>query len=188
MATDNTIKPVAIIDPQTKREVYTSSLTNMRGSGFYGFQDTQYTGANKLLVAEDIQTKLTFTSPTFVKDKRPQIGNTFYDMYDFTSQTIMTYPEFEDGIYRVRLQFVAENTTGASGQGVRVSLYSPSQGFSLDRNTIALVKGAGEPQRVREVFTFYSDSLTDDGLEIRITPLNGDVRIYNANLLITANM
>ena len=188
MASDNNIKTVSITDPQTKREVYTSSLTNMRGSGFYGFQDTQYIGANKLLISEDNQTKLTFTNPSFVKDKRPQIGNTFYDMYDFTQQTIVTYPEFEDGIYRVRLQFVAENVTAASGQGIRVSLYSPSGGFSLDRNTVALIKGSGVPQRVREVFTFYSDTLTDSGLEVRITPLNGDVRVYNANLLITANM
>jgi len=188
MASDNNIKTVSITDPQTKREVYTSSLTNMRGSGFYGFQDTQYTGTNKLLIAEDTQTKLTFTNPSFVKDNLPQVGSTFYDMYNFDQQTIITHPEFENGIYRVRLQFVAENTTGASGQGIRVSLYSPSEGYSLDRNTVALIKGAGVPQRVREVFTFYSDSLTDEGLEVRITPLNGDIRVYNANLLITCNM
>jgi hypothetical protein len=188
MATDNNIVTVVITDPQTKRQVYTSSLTNFRGSGFYGFQDTQFDGGNKLLINEDIQTKLTFTNPAFVKDNRPQVGATFYDMYDFDNQLIITHPQFEDGIYRVRLQFVAESINSATGQGVRVSLYSPSQGFSLDRNTVALIKGAGVPQRVREVFTFYSDELTDDGLEIRITPLNGNVRVYNANLLITANM
>lgn len=63
-----------------------------------------------------------------------------------------------------------------------------AQGFSYDRNTVSLIKAANQPQRVRELLTFYVSPETYTGLELRITPLNGDIRIYNANLLISYNI
>lgn len=177
-----------IIDHQSGDHVDTVSLVKMQGAGYHGFQDTQYNGSNKLSITQDTQTKLTFTNPSFVKEYLPQIGSKTFPLYDFTTQRIMAYEDFENSLMRVRLQFVAENVTAAAGQGVRVSLYDAVQGFSYDRNTVALIKSANEPQRVRELFTFYVSPETYTGLEIRVTPLNGDIRIYNANLLISANM
>lgn len=188
MASDNNIKTVSLTDPQTKQEVFTSSLVKMEGAGYHGFQDTQYNGSNKLTITQDTQTKLTFTNPSFVKEYLPQIGSTQYPLYDFAGQRIISYPEFENTLFRVRLQFVCETVTAASGSGVRMSIYTPEGLFSIDRNTSPLLKSANEPQRIREVFTFYSDSLTDQGLEVNITPINTDIRVYNANLLITCNM
>lgn len=188
MASDNNIKTVSLTDPQTKREVFTSSLVKMEGAGYHGFQDTFYDADNKLIITEDTQTKLTFTNPSFVKEYLPQIGSKQYPLYDFTGQRIMGYEEFENALCRIRIQFVAENLTAAAGQGVRVSLYDVAQGFSYDRNTVALIKAANQPQRVRELMSFYVSPETFSGLEVRITPLNGDIRIYNANLLISYNM
>lgn len=185
---DNHTETVSIIDPQTKQEVHTSSLVKMEGAGYHGFQDTQYNGGNKLFIAQNTQTKLTFSNPSFVKEYLPQIGSKTFPLYDFNDQAVMGYKEFENALCRVRLQFVAENVTAAAGQGVRVSLYDVEQNFSYDRNTVALIKAANEPQRVRELLTFYVSPETYTGLELRITPLNGDIRVYNANILISYNM
>lgn len=188
MAIDNHFKTVVLQDAQTKKTVNLASVVKMEGAGYHGFQDTVYNGTNKLLINEGVQTTLSFNNVNFKKEFLPQIGTTSYPLYDFDNQLILSYPEFKNSLCRIRLQFVAENSTAAAGQGVRVSLYSPSGGFSLDRNTVALLKGADEPQRVRELFTFYADEVTDQGLEIRITPVNGDIKVYNANLLISSNM
>ena len=177
-----------LIDNGTGETVWARSLVKMEGAGYNGFQDTQYTGTNKLLVPSGTQVKLTFNNPSFVKEYLPQIGSKLYPMYNFDTQRVITHPQFKDSLFRIRLQFVAESVTGAAGQGVRVSLFSPDEGFYFDRNTVALIKGAGDPQRVRELFSFYADPATDTGLELYITPLNGDIRVYNANLLISCNM
>lgn len=182
---DNNIKTITITDPQTKRQVHTSALTNFRLAGWENFQDSLYTESNKRTIPESVDTKIEFNQPVLFSqfDKQPRIGSKLYPIYDFTEQKIVSYPENDlDNCY-VRFQVVVEAQTNATGVGVECSLVIPNY-LTIYKESASLIKGTNA-QRISFKLPFYYDQNTiDNGVEIWIKPIGDDIQVYDATMYV----
>lgn len=182
---DNNIKTIIITDPQTKRQVYTSSLTNFRLAGWENFQDSLYTSTNKRTILDGVDTKVEFNQPVLFPrfEKQPRIGNKLYPIYDFDEQKIVSYPENDlDNCY-VRFQIVVEALTAATGVGIECSLVIPNY-LTIYKESETLIKGTAA-QRISFKLPFYYDQNTiDNGVEIWIKPIGDDIRVYDATMYV----
>ncbi|APC44416.1 hypothetical protein [Pseudoalteromonas phage PH357] len=172
-----------IVDRQTKRQVYASSLTEFSLAGWVNFQDSQYTPSNKLTISDGVASKLTYEQPVLFPqfDREPQIGSTKYPIWDFTDQKIISYPENNLGNCSARVQFVVEAITSAAGVAVEIALVVPNF-LTIFRETKPIVKGT-DPQRLTFNLPFFYDQNTiDNGVEIYLTPLGDNIRLYNSSI------
>lgn len=172
-----------LVDNQTGREVYCTSLTNFALAGWVNFQDSQYDATTKLRLVQDTPTKLTFTQPFLFSnfEREPQIGNVKYPIWDLVNNKYLSYDENLYGNNHTRLQFVSEAVTAATGVAIEVSLFIPTY-LTIYRETKPLLKGTA-PQRIVDNIDFYYDQNTiDNGCEIYLTAVGDDIDIYNINL------
>ena len=172
-----------IVDRQTKRQVYASSLTEFSLAGWEAFQSPTHTEVSPLLLVQDVPTKITFGTPVLFGrfEHQPQIGSAKFPIWDFSDQKFLSYHENIYGSNTTRLQFVAEAITAASGVSVEVSLSVPTY-LTIYRVSKPLVKGTN-PQRVVDTVEFYYDEFTrDNGCEIYLTAKGDNINIYDINL------
>ena len=180
---DNNIKTVVISDSQTGRSVHTTALSNFELAGWENFQDGLYTPSDKLTLAQNVPTKLTFNEPLLFTNftRQPQIGVTKYPIWDMNDQMIRSYPQNNNGGCSARIQFVAEPASSATGVSIEVSLTIPTF-LTIYRESKPLVKGTAH-QRISDILEFFFDqNSTDNGIEVYLTALGDDIDIYNANI------
>lgn len=185
MASDNNIKSVVLQDAQTKEEVYLSALTKFKLAGWENFQDSLYTEANRLVVADNTAVKVEFTQPVEFPNfnQQPTIGNRNYPIWDFDNQRIQSYTENNECVGTMRLQYVVEAATAATGVAMETALTIPNY-LTIYRRTVPIVKGTA-PQRIVETVEFYYDQNTiDNGIEVYLRPIGDNVSIYNISMFI----
>ena len=174
-----------IIDRQTKREIYSSSLTQFSLAGWEEFQDGLYTPDNKLSLLEGVSQKITFNTPLISPkfDRRPVVGKQTFPIWDFENNKILSYEENKDCCCSIRLQLTAEPVTNATGVALALSLVIPNvTTFYID--TKPLLRG-NIAQSIDFTVPFYFDQATiENGIELYVESIGDDVDIYNQRIFI----
>jgi len=125
---------------------------------------------------------------SFVQEaETPRIGGKTFDLWDYTNNKLVFYKQQIGGLYSVRFQCTARALTSGSGKGVEAILRVPS-GIAIYREVKPTLKGTN-PQRVAFNIPFYvTQSEVSSGLEMYLQAVNGDLEVYNINILIQSGV
>lgn len=176
----------SLIDHQTGRQVFASSLVGKALSGWTAWQDARYTTDSPYTLVNDVEQRLEFDSTQleFLQNgELPRAGSKIFPLWDFDTNKLLFYKQQIGGLFNIRFQATARALTSGSGKGVEVILQIPNS-IAIFREVKSTLKGTS-PQRVSFNIPFYvTQGNVDNGLELYLQALNDNFEIYNINILI----
>lgn len=180
----------SLIDNQTGKQVYTSSLSGKSLAGWQAWLDSRYTTDSPYILSQGVEQLLEFdeSQRSFIQEtETPRIGSKLFSLWDYTNNKLSFYKPQICGLYSVRLQCTARALTSGSGKGIETILRVP-EGIAIYREVKPTLKGTS-PQRISFNIPFYvTQSEIDNGLEIYLQAINDNFEIYNINVLIQSGV
>jgi len=175
-----------IIDLVTKKTIWGSSLATLSNAGYEAFQDDTYTELAPLVLAEGVETRITFdkNNLSFLEDGyMPRKGDTFYNLWDFDNNVMAVNKGSEGTIYSIRLQAIGKAATSAAGIGCEAIIRIPND-IAIVRRTYPLLKG-NQNQRLYWDLQFYvSEEDVERGFELSLEPFGEQISLWGLNILI----
>jgi len=176
----------SIIDHQTGRQVFASSLAGKALGGWSAWLDDRYRSSTPYDAIEDVEQILEFDSTQldFVQTEQlPRIGSTTFPMWDFDNHRLLFYKQQVGSLFNIRLQCTVRAGSTGTGKGMEVIMRIPGS-IAIYREVKPTLKGTS-PQRVSFNIPFYvTQDDVDNGLELYWQALNDDFELYNVNILI----